>query len=251
MKKRFIFFLSMGLVLCLAVALNLLSKEDAVIAQNNPETEHSFAVLNEKAKAARNGDVTAAQEFVGEIISVAGFESELRGFTANAIKDRVGRAESRYRQGLASGIPESKIVRTVNGLVRRFDLPDYVKTSDYEVRNLRLGLLPHFPQVIAQKNQSSLPVSVGEQIDSEMSPAEAVFILAMMIQQKLANPEYQLTHLERVNRWSERRNRHVGGPTQNRSREIETALNQAVLSTSMTDALQLSGITLNTLGIEQ
>jgi hypothetical protein len=117
-------------------------------------------------------------------------------------------------------------------------------------------LLPQFPQVVAQKNQTTLAVSAGEQIDSEMSPAEAVFILTMMMQQKLVNPAYQLTHSEQVNHWAERNSRQAGQgnpphPAQNRSREIMAALNQAVISTSVTDALQLSGITLNTLGIEQ
>lgn len=256
MKKRILFFLSLSLVASLGIGWLWLAEKDSVEAQSNPPAAHPLEAINQKAKLARNGNVPDAEEYVREIISVAGFEGELGGFTSTAIKDRVGRAESRYRQGQATGIPEAKIVRTVNGLVRKFNLPDYTKTSNYEVRRLRLGLLPNFPQLINQRNQGAQPVSNGSQIDSQMSPAEAVFVLAMMLQQKLANPEYQVTHAERMNRWAATHNHRAGqsnppNTAQNRSRQIKEALNRAAASASMSDALQLSNLTLNTLGIEQ
>lgn len=256
MKKRILFFLSLSLVVILSIGWFWLTEKDSVEAQSNTPTADPLEAINQKAKNARSGDSQDAEEYISEIISVAGLESELRGFTSTAIKERVGRSESLYRQGQSAGIPEAKIVRTVNGLVRQFNLPDYTKTSNYEVRRLRLGLLPNFPQVITQRNQGMQPVSAGAQIDSQMSPAEAVFVLAMMLQQKIANPDYQLTHAERVNRWSEMHNhrvarRNLPDSAQNRSREIKQALNRAVGSTSMSDALRLSGVTLNTLGIEQ
>lgn len=256
MKKRTLFFLSLSLVASLGIGWLWLTENDSVEAQSNPPTVHPLEEINRKAKLARNGSQSDAEEYVRDIISISGFAGELSGFTSTAVKVRVGRSESRYRQGLAAGIPEGKIVRTVNGLVRKFNLPDFTKTSAYEVRRLRLGLILGFPQIITQKSQGSSPVSVGSQIDAQMSPAEAVFVLAMMLQQKLANPEFQMTRTERVSRWSAAHS-HSAGPnnsvnlSQTRSREIEIALQQAAASTSMSDALHLSGVTLNTLGIEQ
>lgn len=254
MKRRILVFLS--LVVVLGIGGFWLTGKGPVEAQSTPQASHSLQAINDRARAARTGSLSDAEDYVAEIIRVAGFEGELNGFTATAIKDGVGRAESRYRQGQAAGIPEAKIVRTVNGLARKFNLPDYVRTSNYEVRGLRLGLLPNFPQIITQKNQGMQPVSTGAQIDSQMSPAEAVFVLAMMLQQKLANPEYQLRHSERLNRWAETHNHGAPPstsphPAQNRSREIRDALRAAAARASMSDALSLTNLTLNTLGIEQ
>lgn len=256
MKKRILFFLSLSLVVGLGISWLWLTEKGSIEAQDNPPDATPFEVINQKAKLARNGTQPAAEDEVSEIISVAGFESELRGFTSIEIKDRVGRSESHYRQGITAGIPEAKIVRTVNGLVKLFNLPEYVKTSDYEVRKLRLGLLPSFPQVITQKNHATQALSRGSQIDSQMSPAEAVFVLAMMLQQKLTNPEFQMTQSERRSRWTSAHSHSVtqNNPTytaQTRTQEIKEALRRAALSTSMSDALRLSEITLNTLGIEQ
>jgi hypothetical protein len=256
MKKRILFFLSLSMIAGIGIGWIWLTEKRSVEAQTNPETPHPFHAINLKARNARTGSLQETEEYVGEIITVAGLEHELQGFTSTAVAERVARAEVRFRQGQSSGIHEAKIVRTVNGLARRFSLPAYVKTSPYEVKRLRLGLLPNFPQIITQKNQGMQPVFAGGQIDSQMSPAEAIFVLAMMLQQKLANPEYQLTHAELVNRWAET---HSHGspqnitphPAQNRSREVREALRAAASSTSLSDALQLSNLTLNTLGIEQ
>jgi hypothetical protein len=253
--KKILFLFSLGLVASLGLGWLCLSDSALVGAQSNPQPPHPLEAINQKAKIARTGNVADAEDYVREVIKVAGFENELQGFTLTAIKDRVGRAESRYRQGHAPGVPEAKIVRTVNGLVRKFSLPAYAKTYNHEVRRLRLGLLQNFPQVIAQKSQSTQPPSAGAAIDSQMSPAEAVFVLAMMLQQKLANPEFQLTYTEQVDRWAQAHNHspqnNPHATDQDRGREIREALNRAAASASMSDALQLSNLTLNTLGIEQ
>lgn len=192
-----LFILSLSLFMILGIGLFWLSQNKVAEAQSNAETPHPLAAINQKAKAARSGNLTDAEDLVGEIIHVAAIENELRGFTASSIKERVGRAESRYRLGQSAGIPESKVVRTINGLAKKFDLPQYARTNSYEVRKLRLELLPNLPQLTNQTSQGIQPLTVGSKFDSEMSPAEAFMILSMMAQQKLLNPEYQLTNGER------------------------------------------------------
>jgi len=97
MKKRFLFFLSLSLVASFAIGLFWLTKEDSVKAQDNQQQPHPLAEINQKAKDARTGNQTASVNLVGEMIRVAAFENELPGFTETSIKERVGRAESRYR----------------------------------------------------------------------------------------------------------------------------------------------------------
>lgn len=256
MRKRVLVFFGFVIVSSVVAVTFWIQDSEPVNAQSVPQNAHPLSAINEKAKLARNGEVSAAEEYVGEIIRVTGFDSELRGFTASTIADRVGRAESRYRQGLTSGVQESRIVRTVNGLVQKFALPNFAKTDAYEVRQLRLSLFVNFAQVMNQRNQGTQPTSAGSQLSSEMSPAEAVFVLGMMLQQKLANPENQQTYSERVANWAETHNhREVRsrstGAREHRSREIRDVLRQAAATTTVTDALQLSNVTLNTLGIEQ
>lgn len=77
-----------------------------------------------------------------------------------------------------------------------------------------------------------------------------------MLQQKMVNPEYQMTHQERVSNWAEKHNHGLNqnitlDPPQERSDEIRGALKRAVASAFVMDALQLSELILNTLGIEQ
>ncbi len=253
MKKTILFVLSLGMFATLGSGLFFWSERNVAQAENIP---HPLETINQKAIDARTGNQADAEELVGEVIRVAGFESELIGFTASSIKQRVGRAESRYRLGQSAGIPERKIVRTVNGLVKKFNLPEYSKTDLYEVRKLRLTLLPNFPHLISQKTQSVQPRTVGAGLDTEMSPAESVLILSLMIQQKLLNQDYQLTKTERRNRWNEMHDNRPGRsssphPAQSRGQEMRERLRIAASSASASDAWQLSTITLNTLGIEQ
>jgi hypothetical protein len=257
--KRQILFLSLGLTLSLGVGLLWLSEGNTAQAENMPNPEHPFATLNQKAKNARAGNRADVDDLVNEAAHISGLENEPAGFMTDSIKDRIGRNESRYRSGQADGIPEGKIVRTVNGLAKKLNLPDYARTNAYEVRKLRLSLLPSFPQLIGQKTQSSQPLTVGAKLDSQMSPAEAVFVLAMMFQQKQYNDEYQVTNSEQLSKWKETHDHHPKKPKKSdsqdsisaRSREMKTALESGADSLSTSDALKLSDITLNTLGIEQ
>jgi len=255
MKRKVLLFLSLSIAVSVAISLFWLTKDVPVTAQSVPTQQNPFDPINQKARQARSGDLIDAQDYVTEIVKASGFESELRGLTADAIKIRAGVAESHYRQGLTVGIPESKVVRTVNGLVKKFNLPDFTKTSNYEVRRLRVGLLPSFPQVISQRN-AGVQSRGDSAVEPLMSPGEALFVLGMMLQQKLANPEYQLTHSERLAHWAQSHSHGPndgGSPAMNegRIREMRGALNQAAGSTSIPDALQLSNLVLNTLGIER
>ncbi len=253
MKRLVLFLLGLSLIVGLGIGVFWSTNENVAKAEGVP---HPLDGINQKARDARNGNQANAEALVGEVIRVAGFENELIGFTSSSIKQRVGRAESRFRLGQSAGIPERKIVRTINGLARQFNLPAYAKTDLYEVRKLRLELLPNFPDLIGQKTQNVQPMAVGAGLEAEMSPAESVLILSLMIQQKLLNQDYQLTTAERRTRWNEMHNHRPGRissphPARNRASEMRERLRVAASSASMSDAFQLSTITLNTLGIEQ
>lgn len=253
MKRKI--FIVLSLVVLSGLAITWTRIQPSVSAVDDSQSEEPFARLNHLAREARTGDQTLASELVGEMIKTAGLDSKLRGFTATAIQSRVGRAESRYRRGQSPGVRESKVVRTVNGLVAQFQLPGFVTTNNYEVRKLRLELMHIFPDIISRSAHGIEPLAQGASLDDAMSPAESLFVLAMMLQQKLANPEYQVSFSERLDQWLQTHNHRAGrynSPVaQNRTAEFTAAIRRAVGATSYTDALQLSNVTLNTLGIEQ
>jgi hypothetical protein len=253
MKRKLL--LSLSLIAGLGIGLFWWSGENTTRAGNFSDTANPLETINQKAKNARSGDISAAEDLVSAVIGFSGFESELDGFTANSMIERIGKAESNYRAGQSAGIPESKIVRTINGLAVKFNLPQFAKTDSYEVRKLRVALLPSFPDLIGQKTQTMQSIKTGSGIEPIMSPAEAVLILSMMMNQKLVNPDYQLTQAERLERWDENHNHRQnaeksGQLTVNRGNEIQAALKRGAQAISLRDAVQLSDLILNTLGIE-
>jgi hypothetical protein len=249
MNKRFIFLMSLSLLVLGGLSLFLLSTKTKVEAQ---QIENPFDSINNKAKLARNGEATATGDFVNEIFCVSGFDTQLAGLTGSSMKNRIKRAEIRYRLGQSDGIPEMKIVRTINGLAKKLNLPNYAKTDIYEVRKLRLSLLSDFPQVVMSSTQATY---TSAEPNSKMSPAEATFILSMMLQQKLTNPEYQVTRTERTNNWAAKHNHQI--PQNNlttvgtRSRELSDSINRGGMALTASDLTQMPNLTLNTLGIEQ
>lgn len=256
MKRKMLYVVCLSLIAILGIGLFWLSQNEVAEAQTNSETPHPLAAINQKAKDARTGDQTAAEDLVDEMIRVAAFETELDGFTTDGVKERVAKAESRYRQGLTTGIPAVNIAQTINGLAYNLNLPKYAKTNVNEVTRLRMMLLPNFPQIITRNTESKQAATVGAKLDSNMSPAEGFFVLMMMFQQKLYNPEYQLTSSERLSLWNELHNHRPGQATssnlpENRDDEMRVALQSAGESMSVSEALNLSDLTLNTLGIEQ
>lgn len=257
MQKKYLISLSLVSLLGLVIGAFWWSNDNAAQAEKKPDVLDSFGTLNSKAKNSRGGDVNAAKELVGEIISASGFESELSGLTSNSVKDRVGNAESLYQTGQIEGVSEAKVARTINGLAIKFNLPEFAKTDVSEVRKLRLSMLPSYPEIIGKKPNGNQPLFVGGNFDSKMSPAESILVLTMMMHQKLSNKDYQLTKEERLIQWEEKYGNRRGNAkrqslddlTKNRGKEIRAALEQGTRTMSVPSALQLSTLILNTLGI--
>ncbi|MBX3296512.1 MAG: hypothetical protein KF762_12465 [Acidobacteria bacterium] len=253
---RKIFLLSILVVAFLGVSLTVLT----VYRSKAQETtsENLFIVLNEKAKAARGGNPAAVQELVDTIVKVTGFKDYLVGQPGLEFKDRVKRAEVLYRQNQHAGITEEKIVYAVNGLKNKLGTPEYSNTSEYEIRRLRTAILPMFPELIGKNRNAPNFQSTGDNIPTEMSPAEAVFVLASLLFQKMNNPDYQLTPSERASLWATEHDyklnyegtlpeRIANNP---RFEEMEQAVTNGLASLSATDIQNLPKRMLDILGLE-
>lgn len=257
MRKLTLLFSVISLLALFSFGFFLIKKEDSVQAQATG-SQNAFEMLNQKARIARTGEANAVQEYVESIVQVTGFQEYLTGQMGSQLKDRVKRAEISYRQGQHPGINEEKVVLAVNGLVEKLQTPAYSLTSLYEVRRLRVSVLPIFPEVIGKNRNSNNVQNTGDNLPSEMSPAEAVFVFASLLYQKMYNPDYQLTPAERANLWATehdyKQNYEASLPERavnnNRDDEMEEAVTSGFLRLSANEAQNLPFRALTILGLQ-
>ena len=218
---------------------------------------------------ARGGDEQAVRELADEIFNTPYF-AEMPDGLRQAVKERVLRHESDYRKG-KKGVKEEQVVLTVNGLAEKFELPDYAKTSPLQVRVLRARLRAGYPDFISQNaSQQSKGVKkkVGTRLKVEMSPLEAVFTTAVLLQQKLLNEDFQLApgeyadnlHKKELEKWLSAREGHqsdsghksqLGFAEKSKYRELREAIGRKAARMNTADLLALPDETLDALGIKR
>ncbi|HEX8117823.1 MAG TPA: hypothetical protein VF521_11175 [Pyrinomonadaceae bacterium] len=165
-----------------------------------------FSRITEKARAARGGDEAAVRGLADEVFDTVVGGNEIAAAATDGLKERVVRSELEYRKGKRKGVDEIEVVKVINGLAKKYGAPDYAKTDQREVRQLRVSMLTTEGDFIARgKNDGKgKKKKKGDSIGSEMSPLEAVYVTADMMKQKMYNEDYQLTQDERRARWAER-----------------------------------------------
>jgi hypothetical protein len=159
--------------------------------------------IDDKAKAVKVGDRQATETLVDEIFTSFNWNAQLIGATTH-IKERVVRSEMSYHNGSSRGIPEAHVANLINGWAARFNAPDYARTSQEEVRTIRVRLQPILPHLIDQ-GSSSKPVDLEslrqkKSLSSFLSPAEALYVTLALLDQKALNDNFQLTPAERAQR---------------------------------------------------
>jgi hypothetical protein len=234
-------------------------------AKRDPVTDDS---INVKAKMARGGNEEAVRELANEIFNTTYF-AEMPEELRLAVKERVVRHELAYRQG-AEGTREGDVVTAVNGLASKLELPDYTKTSELQVRMLRASLRTGYPDFISQgKNSGSSSLKkVGTRLNPEMSPLEAVFETAVLLQQKMRNKDYQLSpkdyakniHKKELDKWQAARRGQMtakapeqpyGFSDASMYRELRETIARKASTMKMADLITLPDEMLDNLGIER
>ncbi|HYP52667.1 MAG TPA: hypothetical protein VEQ42_03960 [Pyrinomonadaceae bacterium] len=187
---------------CAWLAYGTLAR-DAAHALGQQEWE---TMLDERAAAASGGDERAVRELVETFFR----GPELRGvpsLLAGPFKERLIRAEAKFRRGQGTGVSEESVVRVVEELARKFDAPEYALAETDEVRALRLSLSSLVPRLVVRQ-----PLPAGAEprpfwfvtkapafdVPASMSPVEAAYITLMMLTQKQINETYMLTKDERA-----------------------------------------------------
>ena len=256
----------LALLLCCALGSGAIWATSSPTAQNHTGNDARGAALaanplvglKEKARAAKGNDEAAVRALADETFSIFNFDQAPAGMD-DAIKERLVRAELRYRQGHGKGTPEFKVVHMVNLLAHKLSAPAYASTNVLEVRRLRMGLRPYTSDLRTQSQADE--TKKGEKHSASMSPLEAFFVAVSLIQQKRFNAEYQLTDDEWVELHGGKRTAGSGDKflsemrarrmDSTRTDELDQAIGRGFASMSPSQLLSLPDELLNTLGVER
>jgi hypothetical protein len=126
----------------------------------------------------------------------------------NALESDLARAEIAYRNGSGAGVTETQLVALMNSLAVKFKLPAYTRTTPAQVRGLRMRLVPSLPFFMGS-GLVRREMAKGESIEESMSPLQAMHLLGVMIDQKIANPNYQDPLLDLDLREAEQRKQYM------------------------------------------
>lgn len=250
-----------SLILLIAGAVWLTAAQRNVIANNSPSWER----VDSAAANATTGDTTAIGVLADEVLAHHNIDQSM-GPVRSTIKNRLVLAEIEYHKGNSEGLTEDGIVRTVNGLAKRFNAPSYAFTDVEEVRKIRLKMLTLYPNLMGRGPASTRDDSKPH-FDKQMSPIEAFHTTATLIAQKVFNPEFQITPEEKQAALQKSRktslvaghltpvtdNISVSSTTHNtgRTEEMLNLIHQGSTSTSLAGMLDQANQSLDLLGIKR
>lgn len=231
---------------------------DSTTDQKATKMRNSIEVQARKAKDNQDQSIRLLADAIFQDVA-----SPIQGSLSARMKDRLIEAEVKYRQG-HKGIRESHIVRAVNQLVARFNAPDYARTSPLQIRTLRVELMKQYPNFIAQDedDKKALKKRVGDKINENVSPLEAFFLAAVMVEQKMLNEDWQegpdewaansKAHKKRFNPDHPKEVKLVGNPHNvAKRREMAEVVSRSVRSLTIAEAQQLADELLDTLGVKK
>ena len=243
-----------------ALWLGIRSSASSKSSTTQPNTGASMKDrIEETARKVKGADEAAVRELADAVFEDIG--ASIPSLFRGSMKERLVRAELKYRSG-KKGTSEANIVRTVNRLADALQAPAYAQTSALQVRILRVELMKVYPSFIAEEtdvNKKGLKKKVGDKINPDVSPLEAFYITATMLQQKMLNGDWQETpeefqknlHKKEFMRpaRSTRPKATINPPNTGKRREMAAVVERAAAKLSNEEALSLVEATLTTLGI--
>jgi hypothetical protein len=214
--------------------------------------------IEERAKLENPTDGNSVRALVDEIIDYPHSFGEIPPVMNTIVKERLTQAEMNYKLGRGPGVEGSDIVRIVNTLADKFQLPDYARTT------------PHQAEVLCFGAEISMPTFMGvpsaEQGDNparadprKLSPAQATYLLLELVEAKLLSPEYQLPPdewektqygplMEKLTKYKELKESGQLSKLEakvaiisssSQSGDLRTAVSKAISQMSLTDGLDL------------
>jgi hypothetical protein len=137
------------------------------------------------ASAMRPGDSDSIRAVVEEIVNYTRYY-RMPDVMAAIVKQRLIDAQRDYFVGKNAGVVDGAVVDAINALATAFDTPGYARVSLLEVQFLRSRVASAMPYLM----RSAPDTQLGE-ADPPMSPLQAIWLMSLLIDQKIDNPDYQ------------------------------------------------------------
>jgi hypothetical protein len=153
--------------------------------------ESPWQKIDERAKLENPADGDSVRALVDEIFDQPHWFGKIPPVMDNIVKERLTQTEMNYKLGRGTGVEVSGIVRLVNTLANKFQLPDSARTTPHQAEVLRFGFEITMPTFMALPSSSQAGKSVHAD-SAMMSPVQAAYLLLTLIDVKVSSPEYQL-----------------------------------------------------------
>jgi hypothetical protein len=185
-----------AIVLC---AFAVTSKGNQVVTRDQTAARPQLYMtpwqkIEERAKLENPSDGNSVRALVDEIFNYPHSFGEIPPVMDTIVKERLTQAEMKYKLGLGPGVQEDDIVHIANTLADKFQLPDYARTTLHQVEVLRFSyeLSSPFFMGVPSPRQDSGTIQSSQSSPSKLSPAQATFLLLILVDAKLMLPDYQL-----------------------------------------------------------
>ena len=229
-----------------------------VLAQSQTTSQQNrdhFKVLDDAARQAVPEDENSIRVLANAVFDAPHVYPHLPADIESVAKNQLVQAEKAYMQKSGPGIQEQAVVNAINTLADKLALPDYAKTSALQVRVTRMRGAVGAP-IFMGKGMTQPGAKIGDTISAEMSPLQAAYLTAVIIDQKFINPEYQMP----PNEWDQgfqALSQTSGAPktagieagVNHKRRELDNAVVKGFSSLSASDASDLIEQTFSNLGI--
>jgi hypothetical protein len=154
-----------------------------------------YESLEIAASKANGQDRNSVAALADEVFKVPHYGDYMPAALQTTVKNRLVDAEMFHRQGARPGVSEESIISVVNNLAERFGLPEYAKTNASQVRYLRMHMAVTRP-VFMGAGMTRPSARIGDQINTTMSPAQAIHLIQVLADQKYSNPTYQVSPVD-------------------------------------------------------
>jgi hypothetical protein len=243
------------LVFCLGVFLVFNKFTQSTTGQSYDNINH-VKKLNDLAKTSDLTNTNEAEILLSEALRVSNAVDSSILSNSTEIKSRVIRAEAKFRNNQRDGISETNIAITINALATQFNAPDYAKTNELEVRELRVTAARIMPNFVGRYRitEEDKVSYVNQELNPKMSPIESVFTVGTLIFQKMHSPYYQMSSAEKQADWV---NLHKPNVIDNlpdnlaRQAEMDTIVSNGTRNMSLSAIKTTINQALDNLGIEQ
>jgi hypothetical protein len=173
------------------------SQRNAMAGQNPPTGQSRpykspWNKVDEQAKLENPSDGNSVLALVDDILDFPHSFGEIPPIMREIVEQHMVQAEINYKLGRTPGIPEKSVAQILNTLADKLELPDYARVSVHQVEVIRFGMelsMPAFMGPASSQNEDT----GGNSSAADLSPAQATHVLLVLIDQKMINPDYQLS----------------------------------------------------------